>query len=198
MRLMEMAEQYRALLDAVEVESDPGAESEVVVPGTGEVLSQDAYLAALYAIEDSIEGKVDGYCAVIRELETTAESLRAVEKRYAARRQALENRAGQTRKRLAEGLTEAKRDKVKTEAWTVWLAAEGKDLVIDAAHLLPDRFFRPPPPRETLLDRALLKKEVVAAGGVLTEDGAAGKVSEGASRIVAQLIPNGKRPLNIR
>lgn len=201
MRLMEMAKEYRALLDAVEIETG-GGETELMVPSTGEVVSQDAFLAALYAIEDSIEGKVDGYGSVIEELERSAAEIRDLEKRYAARRQALERRAEQVRSRLSEGLVEAKRDKVKTLRFTVWLAAETKELVILDAAALPDRFFRPPPPRETLLDRSLLRKETAAAGGALFQATAdpLGEALSGATKvkILAELRPSGRRALNIR
>lgn len=187
MRLMEMAATYRALLDAVEVETG-GPETEVLVEGTGEVLSQDAFLAALYAIEDSLEGKVDGYGAVVQELERDAAQLRDIEKRYAARRQALERRAEQVRKALAEGLTAAGKDKVKTLRFTAWLSAEGKELVVENIDGIPDVYFRlppPPPPKEQLLDRTTLKKVLAAAGG--RRDG-----------IAAHLAPTGRRPLNLR
>ena len=162
MRLMEMAAAYVALLDAVEVETG-GSEAEVLLPSSGEVVTQDAFLAALYAIEDTLEGKVDGYCSVVQELERSALELRDIERRYASRRQALERRAEQVRERLGEGLIAAQKEKVKTLRFSVSLMAEGKELIIENPDLVPELFIKPvpPPPRRMdLIDRAMLKRSL--------------------------------------
>ena len=162
MRLMEMAAAYVALLDAVEVETG-GSEAEVLLPSYGEVVTQDAFLAALYAIEDTLEGKVDGYCSVVQELERSALELRDIERRYASRRQALERRAEQVRERLGEGLIAAQKEKVKTLRFSVSLMAEGKELIIENPDLVPELFIKPvpPPPRRMdLIDRAMLKRSL--------------------------------------
>ena len=70
---------------------------------------------ALYnEVEGSLESKVDGYAALIREWEADAEKWKAEEQRVAGHRKARENAAARLKARLLESLQQIGRDKVET------------------------------------------------------------------------------------
>lgn len=182
--LREMAAEYRELLAAVEVEGpEPGAETELTVPATGEVVTQDEFLRRLYALEGDIERKVDGCAAVVKELLANAAVLKEEEARLAARRKSHERRADEVKSYLGEQMAAVGREKVKTLRYTVYFGAEGEDLFIDDASAVPDAFLRPfvPPTREELLNRVALRTE-------LRKNEVPG----------ARLEKNGRRPVIIR
>jgi len=159
--LLEMAQDYRDLLDAVEDEEG----QEVLVPGTGEVIEGDEFLARLYALEGDIERKVDGCCAVVKELEAAGAALREIEKRYAQRRQAFERRTEHLKRYLAAQMVEVKREKVKTLHFTVYFGAVPQRLIIDTPDAVPAEFRKPPQPPP--IDTMKLKRYVKELGGTL-------------------------------
>ena len=93
---------------------------------------------------DRREAKMDGYIAVIRELETTAEAVKSEEKRLKKRRRALENSAQSLKDRLAlvmrrrgEEVRESNLGKIRLQQ------APKRSLIVDVdADELPDSLKR--------------------------------------------------------
>lgn len=153
--LYQLAAEYAALLDAVEVLPD-----EMMDKSTGEVIPADEFLQRLYALEGDLEVKVENCVKVVRSLEADAGTVREEERQLAERRRRLEKRAEDIRSYCSQQMVEAKRPKFKTALFTVYLGPEGKELVIEDAGAIPDSFVKDPPPppsREQLLDRAALR-----------------------------------------
>jgi hypothetical protein len=104
MRLYEISQAYRALLDHE--------------PEQGSDLEAD-WLELLDTIEGSLQDKAQNIGLYVRELTAEAEAVKAEEQRLTARRRALENKADRLREYLERELTFAGIDKVKTELVTV-------------------------------------------------------------------------------
>lgn len=168
-RLYELTKEYDALLDAVE--TTPG---EVIDKTTGEVMTEDEFLARLYALEGEIDGKVEACAKVVRTLEADAGAIRFEEVQLAERRRRLEKRVDDLRGYMTAEMLKAQRPKVKTALFTIYLGAEGDEVVVQDIAAVPDAFIKPPPPREALLDRAALRKalkEAAVPGAVIQKNG---------------------------
>ena len=153
--LYQLTAEYAALLDAVEVV--PG---EMTDQTTGEVLTEDDFLTRLYALDGDIEVKVENCVKVVRTLEADATTLRDEERQMAERRRRIEKRVEDLRTYCSGEMVKAKRPKIKTARFTIYLGPEGQEVVIEDAAKIPDTFVKAPPPpptREQLLDRAALR-----------------------------------------
>lgn len=153
--LYELTAEYAELLDAVEV-----APGEQTVPATGEVVTEDEFLRRLYALEGDIDTKVENCVKVVRTLEADATTLRDEERQLAERRRRMEKRVEDLRTYCSQEMVKAKRPKIKTARFTIYLGPEGQEVVIEDATAIPDTFVKEPPPpptREQLLDRTALR-----------------------------------------
>jgi len=80
--LYALTDEYRRLLEAGDHD-----------PDTGEVLEGDAFELALRGLEGEIEHKAESCAVVLRQMDATADMIKAEERRLKARREAIEANA---------------------------------------------------------------------------------------------------------
>lgn len=148
MNLFELTEQYKAIEAAA----------------YNEELTYDEFTAALEALTDDLDSKVDGYCAIITELKADAKALKEEESRLASRRKGLEARADRLRTTLAESMAEQGREKIRTAHRTVWLA-ETTALEITDLSQVPAEYIKPLTEEQVM--RTMIKAELELTGEVL-------------------------------
>lgn len=140
MRLYEIEEEIRHVLEAVELEDGS--------------FSADLE-GRLAALEMERERKLLAIAAVIRELKAETAAVKLEEDRLRDRRLALENRYERLRKWLLEVCPD--RPKVKDERVQLWWGkSEHVEILVPLAEL-PSEFLRMPQPE---IDRALLKERL--------------------------------------
>lgn len=93
--------------------------------------------ALVAELDANLEGKVDGYAALIREWDADAEKWKAEEQRCAAHRKARENAAARLKDRLCQELVTMGREKVETPRFKVAVqrAAPSVTLLVEADQL---------------------------------------------------------------
>lgn len=108
-------------------------------PETG----QESFLAALSAISDEIEVKADNYAKLIRNMETSVESIAVEQKRLAARKSTLESSISRLKENLQECMIATGKTKFKTDLFTFNIQKNGGALpiVVDVdTEMLSDDF----------------------------------------------------------
>ena len=85
-------------------------------------LSYDDFSAALDAVEDDIEHKVDGYCRIIAHLKTDVQALKDEEARIKSRRQSLDESVKRLKTALSVAMDAQGKSKIKTSLYTVYHA----------------------------------------------------------------------------
>ena len=83
-------------------------------------LSYDDFSAALDAVEDDIEHKVDGYCRIIARLKADVQVLKDEEARIKARRRSLEGSVEHLKTALSAAMDAQGKSKIKTSLYTVY------------------------------------------------------------------------------
>lgn len=146
--IYELTDQYRAL-EAAAYEDD---------------LEYDEFSARLAQIEDAIEDKTDGYCAVIAGLKADAAAIKEQEQRLSKRRRGLEAKAEQLRQALADAMTAQGRDKIKTKLFTASFRASIRLEITDLT-AVPEEYFKPR--TEADVRKSEIKKELTETGEVL-------------------------------
>ena len=107
-------------------------------------------------VQDTLEGlagdletKATNTAMLVRNLEATAEAIKAAEGEMARRRKALENRAASVREYLKVSMIRAGITKIECPYFRLALRDNPPAVVIDAESQIPDEFMRrpePPPP----------------------------------------------------
>lgn len=98
MKLYELTEAWAAIQDMIETADT----------------DDEQILAALENVEGEIEEKADNYAKLIFSMKAEAEAIKTEEKRLAAKRQSLENRAKWLQKNLEEAMIATGKKKFKT------------------------------------------------------------------------------------
>lgn len=104
---------------------------------------QDSFLAALSAISDEIEIKADNYAKLIRNMETSIESITIEQKRLAARKNTLEKSIAQLKDNLQEAMLIMGKRKFKTDLFSFAIQKNGGALpiIMDVdTSMLPDEY----------------------------------------------------------
>jgi cell fate (sporulation/competence/biofilm development) regulator YmcA (YheA/YmcA/DUF963 family) len=91
-------------------------------------------------ISGEIEVKAEIICKFLKVLETTADQFKAEEKRIAAARKSLENKADRVRECMKAALLNANIDKVTAGTFKVSVSLNQGSVAIDSPDLIPARF----------------------------------------------------------
>lgn len=137
-----------------EITADFEAMEELLLEAGGEVTPEvEALLAEM---EANLEGKADGYAALIREWEADAAKWKEEEQRCAGHRKARENAAANLKVRLCEAMVRLGRDKLFTDRFKIGVqrSAGSVEVLVDPA-LLPEPYRRVIPETVTADKKAL-------------------------------------------
>lgn len=139
MKLYDLSEKYRALLD-MEEDIDP-----------------TVFHDTLDSLEDAIENKAEGYAIVIRQFKTDVKTLKDEEDRLEKRRQAIETKIGIMQESLYEAMKNTGIDKIKSPRFTVWVQKNPVAVSITNETLIPEEYYIPQLPK---LDKKQLKEDM--------------------------------------
>ncbi|QDI90244.1 siphovirus Gp157 family protein [Salicibibacter halophilus] len=101
----------------------------------------EKFTDTLQAIEDSIDGKAEGYFYVIKNIESDINAMKAEEKRLADRRKAAENKVKRMKEDLTESMIETGKRKVKTPVFTANVQNNPPSVRVIDEGLIPKAFF---------------------------------------------------------
>jgi len=114
----------------------------------------------LEMVQMDFEAKVDGYCAVIRNMQLEAAAIKEEERRLAERRKRLETRSDRLQETLHQAMVATKQKKLAGELFTLSVRATSK-VVIDNVDDIPFELltFKDPEPNKTKIKEYLKENE---------------------------------------
>lgn len=126
----------------------------------------------LESIAGDLESKAVNVAMFVRNLEATAEQIKAAELAMGTRRKAIETRAEQVRKYLKDGMINAGISKIECPLFRLSIKQNPPSVVIDSEQAILPEFMRrpeppPPSPDKTAIKEAL-KNGVDVPGAYLT------------------------------
>lgn len=139
--LFQIAADYRAITDVL---MDAGCDEQTLT----DTLEGEAW---------PLELKAQNYGFVIRNLEATAEAIKAAEKQMAERRKSIEKRADALKERLKTGLEIAGVSKLDTPHFALTIKKNPPSVDVWDEKQIPSQYMRtpePPPPPEPTPDKA--------------------------------------------
>jgi len=114
----------------------------------------------LDSIAGDINEKATNVAMYIRNLEASAESIKAAEKQMADRRKALELKSDRIKQYLLENMIRTRISKIECPYFSISVRDNPESLVVDIAAQIPDEYYKQPPPPEKVLNKVLLKKDM--------------------------------------
>lgn len=151
--LFEIAREYRHITDVL---LDTGVDEQTLT----DTLSGEAW---------PLELKAQNYGFVIRNLESTAASIKEAEKQMAERRKAIERRAAALVERLKTGLEIAGVQKLECPHFALTIKKNPPAVDVWDERQIPAEFMRtpePPPPPAPVPDKAAIKAAIAAGRDV--------------------------------
>jgi len=125
MKLYELTTNYQNIANAAEMAPDEDS---------------DLFAAALNEIAGDISDKVEGCCRVLASIAADAAAFRTEEKRLAERRRTIENNHARLKAYVQESMTAIGLDKMKTELFSVRIAAGSKRVEVTDLDALPSEY----------------------------------------------------------
>lgn len=120
----------------------------------------------LEGLSGAIEAKATNVACFIRNLEASAEQIKEAEERMAARRKAIENRAGRIKDYLKRNMLLTGIDKIECPYFSIAIRDNPPAVVIDAASQIPQEFLRQPEPPPAVADKKLIAASIKAGKDV--------------------------------
>lgn len=124
-------------------------------------------------IADTINGmsvdfreKAVAVVSAARNLESLAASIKSAEEDMAKRRKALERRAAGIRQYVKEHMERTGVTRIECPYFQLAIRQNPPSVVVDAAGLIPDQFWRDPPPPESTVDKAAIAAAIKAGQDV--------------------------------
>lgn len=144
--LFVLANEYRAIADKLE-EMD---------------LDEQTIADTLEGLSGDIEAKSTNVAMFIKNLEVSAEAIKAAEGEMAKRRKAIEARVERLRKYLMDNMIFAGISKIECPYFRIAIKDNPESVVIDAESQIPDEFMRQPETPPPTPDKALIKEVLKA------------------------------------
>jgi len=129
-------------------------------------VSDEAVAEALEDLKFPLEQKATNVAMFVRNLEATAEAIKAAETEMAKRRNALEARAEGVREYLRDNMIRAGISKIESPYFSLAIRDNPPAVVIDAESLIPAEFMRKPEPPPATPDKKAIAEEIKAGRDV--------------------------------
>lgn len=122
-------------------------------------LDAEALAEAMSYTKEELGIKLEGYCKVIRNIESDIAGLKAEEERMATRRKAMENNIKNMKARMLDAMLTTDTKKVEGELFTVSTRKNAPAVVMDVNYIedVPDRYLIPQEPK---IDRKLIAEDL--------------------------------------
>lgn len=131
-----------------------------ILEKTDEAENDDALSVLLDSLSGDIEEKATNVAMYIRNLEASAESIKAAEKQMADRRKALESKSDRIKQYLLENMTRLSIKKIECPYFSISVRDNPESLIVDINAQIPDEYYKQPPPPDKVLDKIALKKDL--------------------------------------
>ena len=139
--LYELTEQYRRDLEYIQ-NSD---------------LDEQQALELLETMQGAIQDKAKNVAMVIRNMETTAEAIKAAEDEMASRRKSIERKMDWMKNYLLQNMERTGITKIESPYFVISLRENPESLIVESDAEVPDEYWKVPAPT---LDKAGLKKDI--------------------------------------
>ena len=114
----------------------------------------------LESISGDLEAKAVSVAQFVRNLESSAESIKAAEKAMADRRKGIENRADRVRQYLLDNMIATGISKIECPFFKLAVRDNPVSVVIDEPGLIPAAYMTDPPPPPPAIDKKLIKQAI--------------------------------------
>ena len=114
----------------------------------------------LEGLDGDLEEKCTNVALFVRNLEATAESIKAAEKQMAERRKAIEAKAESVRRYLKDNMQRTGITKIESPYFALALKKNPPSVVIDDPAAIPSDYMVTPPAPPPSPDKALIKKAI--------------------------------------
>jgi hypothetical protein len=131
-----------------------------ILEKTDEAENDDSLSVLLDSLSGDIEEKATNVAMYIRNLEASAESIKAAEKQMADRRKALESKSDRIKQYLLENMTRLSIKKIECPYFSISVRDNPESLIVDINAQIPDEYYKQPPPPDKVLDKIALKKDL--------------------------------------
>jgi hypothetical protein len=119
-------------------------------------LDEQTISDTLESISGDLEAKAVNVISLVRNLEATAEQIKAAEKAMAERRKAYENRAASIRKYVMDSMIFAGIQKIECPLFKISIRDNPASVVIDDEKQIPVAYLTDPPPPAPQPDKKLI------------------------------------------
>lgn len=123
-------------------------------------LPEEVVHDTLESISGDLEAKAVSVAQFVRNLEASAEQIKAAEKAMAERRKAMERRADNVRQYLLDNMLMAGIQKIECPYFKLAVRDNPPAVVINEPGLVPIEYMTDPPPPPPAPDKALIKKAI--------------------------------------
>lgn len=121
-------------------------------------LSDQAFLDTLESLGGELAVKAENTVAFLRNLETTAESIKEAESKMAQRRKAIEAKAERLKKYVLEVMQANDIQRIECPLFVLSIAKNPAAVEIEDERQIPQDYFTSPPAPPPQLDKTLIKK----------------------------------------
>jgi hypothetical protein len=123
-------------------------------------LPEEVVRDTLESISGELEAKAISVAQFVRNLEASAEQIKAAEKSMADRRKAIEGRADRVRQYLLDNMLATGITKIECPYFKLAVRDNPPSVVINELSLIPSSYMTDPPPPPPAPDKALIKKAI--------------------------------------
>ena len=111
-------------------------------------LEDEALIGAFECAKEDLADKLEGYCKLIKNLESDIDGLKAEETRLKARRQTMENTVKRAKEAMKTAMLTAGEKKIAAGSFTVNVQLNPPKLVLDEQYLenIPEKYLIPQEP----------------------------------------------------
>ena len=120
----------------------------------------------LEGLSGELEVKAQNVAMFVRNLEASAEAIKAAEKQMTERRKAIENRAESIRDYLKSNMERTGINKIECPWFTIAIKKNPKSVCIDDANVIPNEYKRQPEPPPPSPDKKAIKDAIEAGKDV--------------------------------
>lgn len=123
-------------------------------------MPDDVVRDTLESISGDLEAKAVNVAQFVRNLESSAEQIKAAEKAMSDRRKAIENRADRVRQYLLDNMIATGITKIECPYFKLTVRDNPPAVVINEPGLIPASYMTDPPPPPPAPDKTLIKKAI--------------------------------------
>lgn len=123
-------------------------------------LDEQTIADTLEGMSGALEAKATNVAMFVRNLEAGADAIKEAEGHMAARRKAIENRAGRIRQYLLDNMERTGISKIECPYFKIAVRDNPPAVVIDAESQIPAQYMKTPPPPPPAIDKKAIAEAI--------------------------------------